>query len=138
MCQRLHLTDRHDLCLRRIAEARRRAALPGDGKRRRFVSRTHRHRQAEPLAIDFAGAKEFIFVTLAFWELERGDLRLCGRDADLLAIEVVALFDLPVERQVVLILLKIEGKGAICGNKLPGAGRVKQPGKGGRTAKQQD
>jgi hypothetical protein len=56
--------------------------------------------------------------------------RLPGQgNAHLLAIEVIALFHLPGEIEIVLVLLKIENKRLVGRNKVRTAGRVKQPGK---------
>jgi hypothetical protein len=51
------------------------------------------------------------------------------RNADLLAIEVIALFHLPGEREVVLVLLEIENK------RLVGRNKVERPGASNNPAK---
>ena len=54
----------------------------------------------------------------ALRQLHVGNFRVFRRNADLFTVEVVTVFDLPGQIQVMLVLLKIKSKGLIRGDKL--------------------
>ena len=103
-----------------------------------FGGLIHRHGNRQLAPVDFAFAVKFVFVGDASRQLEFADLRLSGGDADLLAIEVISLLHIPVESQFVLVLLKIEDESPIGRGEVRAAGCIKQPGKDGCAAQQQD
>jgi len=81
------------------------------------------------VAVDFTFAVKLVFVPLARRQLRLADFRIGWRDADLFAIEVVPVFDLPVEAEIVLVLLEVEDKRLVSRNKIGAARCVEQPGK---------
>jgi hypothetical protein len=62
-------------------------------------------------------------------QLKRANVRLGRGNADLLAIEVITLFDLPGQIQVVLVLLKIETNAWSAGIKFERPGASNNPAK---------
>ncbi|MNV25689.1 hypothetical protein D3C71_1167940 [compost metagenome] len=81
------------------------------------------------MAVDFAFAVELIFVPLARRQLRLANRRIRRGETDLLAIQVVPVFDLPVQIQIVLVLLEVENKRLVGRDESRAAGRVKQSGK---------
>ncbi|MNP21357.1 hypothetical protein D3C76_1139700 [compost metagenome] len=96
---------------------------------RAFIRLRDGDRHRKLTAVDFAFAVKFIFVRHPGGQLEGTNLCLSGRNTDLLAVEVVPLFHLPVEIQFMLILLKIEDKSLVGRREIRAAGCIKQPGK---------
>ncbi len=120
-----HFTKGNHFGFGRVAETGIGTALISHRQRSAFIGLRdgNRHRQLAP--VDFTFAVKFVFVRYPGGQLEWTYLRLSGRNADLLAIEVVTLFYLPVEIQVMLVLLKIEDKSLVGRREIRAAGRVK-------------
>jgi len=113
----------------RIAQTGIGTALISDRQGRAFIRVGDGDRYRQLAAIDFAFAVKFIFVCHPGGQLEWANLRLSGRDGDLLAIEVITLLHLPVEIQFMMVLLKIEDKSLVGRREVRAAGCIKQPGK---------
>jgi len=116
---------RHHFRLRRIAKARVGAALICHGERCPFFRLAQRHRDGQPLAVNLTFAVKLIFMPGAGRQRRRGEGGIRRRQFDLLAVEIVTLFDLPGQVEVPLTLLEIKGKSLVCGNKVRTPGGVK-------------
>ena len=120
-----HLTQRNHFGFRRVTEPGVRTALVDHRQGRAFGRLGDGHRQVQLLAINLALAIKLIVMRLAERQLWRGDLRLLRSEFDLLAIEVIALFHLPVQLEFIFLLLEIKHKGLIGRNKTGPSGGVK-------------
>lgn len=120
--------QRNDPGFRRVAEAGLGAALIGDaeaGVGRRLLQR---HLQIKLLLEDSDFAEELVLVAQTFRQGKGAERRLLRHQFDLLAIQVVAGADLPVQRYLAALLFEIEGEGLIDRHELAAAFRREQRG----------
>jgi hypothetical protein len=124
---RQRIAERHDFGFRRIAETGIRAALIGHGKSRAFGGLSHRDRHGQALAVNFAFAVKLILMPFACRQRGVGKRRIGGRQLYLFTIKIVTILDLPGQIEIVLILLKIEGKAWSAGTKFERPGASNKP-----------
>ena len=88
--------------------------------------------------VNLTFAVKLIFMPNAWRQFYLGNIGLRWRNAYLFAIQIIAIFNLPCEVQIVLVLLKVKGKGLVSRDKIRATRRVEKSGKSRCAAKKQD